>query len=77
MPSNGTSIVSNESGAENWRKASFCGTAECVEVALRGGMVVLRDSKDPSGNVLSYTVDEFRAFVIGIQAGEFDDLCVP
>ncbi len=40
-------------------------------------MVFLRDSKDPQGGVLRYSVDEFRSFVQGIQAGEFDDLCVP
>jgi hypothetical protein len=40
-------------------------------------MIVLRDSKDRSGGVLTYSVDEFRAFVRGVQAGEFDDLCAP
>jgi len=37
-------------------------------------MVLLRDSKNPRAGVLRYSVDEFRAFVRGCQAGEFDDL---
>jgi hypothetical protein len=50
-------------------------SGECLEVATIDGEVVLRDSKEPDGPVLRYTVDEFRAFVQGIRAGEFDDLC--
>jgi Domain of unknown function (DUF397) len=60
---------------DRWRRSSFCGAGECVEVARLDGSVLIRDSKDPSAGALSYTVDEFRALVQGIQAGEFDDLC--
>jgi hypothetical protein len=56
-----------------WRKASFCGSGECVEVAELNGMIVMRDSKDRR-DMLHYTTDEFRSFVLGIKAGEFDDL---
>ena len=63
--------------AEGWRRASFCSAGECIEVAKRDGMIVLRDSKDPRGGVLAYSVDEFRAFARGIRAGEFDDLFAP
>ncbi len=64
-------------GAAGWRKSSFCGTGECVEAARRDGKVVLRDSKVPDGPILEYTFEEFRAFALGIQAGEFDDLFHP
>jgi Domain of unknown function (DUF397) len=57
-----------------WRKASFCQSGECVEVAQRDAMIVLRDSKKPRGHVLSYTLEEWQAFVRGVKAGEFDDL---
>jgi hypothetical protein len=57
-----------------WRKASFCASGECVEVAQRNGMIVLRDSKEPLGSMLHYTTDEWQSFVRGIKAGEFDDL---
>ncbi len=56
-----------------WRKASFCQGGECVEVARRNGMIVLRDSGEPRGHV-RYTADEWRTFVRGIKDGEFDDL---
>jgi hypothetical protein len=57
-----------------WRKASFCASGECVEVAQQNGMIVVRDSKEPSGWKLNYTPEEWRTFVRGIKAGEFDDL---
>jgi Domain of unknown function (DUF397) len=56
-----------------WRKASFCQSGECVEVAELNGMIVLRDSKAPR-RVLRYTTEEWRSFVLGIKASEFDDL---
>jgi hypothetical protein len=57
-----------------WRKASFCQTGECVEVLGQDGMIVLRDSKQPDDGILRYTAEEWRSFVQGIKAGEFDDL---
>ncbi len=60
--------------AEGWRRASFCYSGECVEVAAQDGMILLRDSREPHGSVLRYTADEWRAFVRGVRAGEFDDL---
>jgi hypothetical protein len=57
-----------------WRRASLCAASECVEVAEHHGMIILRDSKAPGGAILRYTADEWRAFVGGIKAGEFDDL---
>jgi hypothetical protein len=51
-----------------------------VEVALRNGEVLLRESKyrrDPANSpdaepILSFTPDEWSAFVAGVKAGEFD-----
>jgi len=58
-----------------WRRSSFCYSGECVEVAAgRGGAVLVRDSKDPRGSVLTYSAGEWRAFVQAIKAGELDDL---
>jgi hypothetical protein len=57
-----------------WRKSSLCGSSSCIEVAqLRGG-VAIRDSKESEGPVLRYTSDEWKAFVAGVKAGEFDDI---
>ncbi|MEV6490013.1 DUF397 domain-containing protein [Actinoplanes sp. NPDC051633] len=61
--------------ALRWRKSAACGPSNCVEVASAGpGAIAVRDSKDPSGPVLTYTADEWRDFIAGAKNGEFDDL---
>jgi hypothetical protein len=60
---------------EGWRRSSFCSNSTCVQVAGRGDVVAIRDSKVTDSPVLQYTIDEWRAFVEGVKAGEFDDLC--
>jgi Domain of unknown function (DUF397) len=57
-----------------WRRSSACTGADatCVEVAVRDGQVVVRDSKDADGPTLCFTAVEWSAFVRGIRAGEFD-----
>ena len=54
-----------------WRKSSRSGANGCVEVALVGDGIAVRDSKDPNGPTLLFTAHEWRAFLTGIQAGEF------
>ena len=57
-----------------WIKSSLsyaCGN--CVEVArLPGGEIGVRNSRHPSGPVLRFTSDEWRAFLGGVRNGEFD-----
>jgi hypothetical protein len=58
-----------------WRKSSYSGTngGNCVEVAGNlPGIVAVRDSKNPDGPTLAFTTDEWRAFLAGASAGEFD-----
>ena len=64
-----------------WRKSSFSGGngGACVEVAILpgaavkgdgeagGGVVALRDSKNPTGPVLVFTVDEWRTFTAAVR----------
>jgi hypothetical protein len=61
-----------------WRKSSFSNGegGACVEVAdLADGGRAVRDSKDRgAGPILSFTAEEWRAFVAGVKDGEFDDL---
>lgn len=62
------------SGAQ-WRKSSRSGSngAQCVEVADNlPGVVAVRDSKNPNGPALVFTPDEWRAFIDGVKADEFD-----
>lgn len=56
-----------------WRKSSFSnGVAECVEVAATADAVLVRDSKDRSGPVLTFTAAEWAAFTQSVRSGEFD-----
>jgi hypothetical protein len=64
-----------------WRKSSCSGGngGACVEVAVVPGskegsdyVITMRDSKDPDGPVLTFTPDEWKAFTLGVQDGEFD-----
>jgi hypothetical protein len=54
-------------------RSSFCNGNNCVEVSASGtGSVLLRDSKNTTREPYTFTMDEWRAFVIGVKAGEFD-----
>lgn len=56
-----------------WRKSSASGSGNCVEVAFDQGKILVRDSKaGGAGAVLSFTADEWSAFLIGVHAGEFE-----
>jgi len=66
--------ATNFSGA-TWRKsAKTQANGQCVEVARMGEIIGVRDSKDPSGPILAFTLREFEAFLDGAHNGEFDDL---
>jgi hypothetical protein len=57
--------------APKWKKSSRCGSATCVEVAKFDDQYLIRDSKNPKATPLSFTTDEWNAFVAGVRAGEF------
>jgi len=57
-----------------WRVARNCDGGSCIRVASSAGMIVIGDTKNPRGPVLSYTRAEWDAFVTGIRQGDFDDL---
>jgi predicted secreted Zn-dependent protease len=58
----------------SWRVARQCNGGACVRVAVDGETVLIGDSKDPDGAVLSYSRAEWSAFAEGIRQGDFDDL---
>ena len=60
-------------GRSGWRRASMCSGGECVEVATEDDGVQLRNSADPASR-LRISRGEWHAFVVGVKAGEFDDL---
>jgi hypothetical protein len=46
----------------------------CIEQRAIDGMIEVRDSKERSGPVLSFTRAEFAAWLDGARKGEFDHL---
>jgi Domain of unknown function (DUF397) len=55
-----------------FRRSTFSNNGTCVEVAkLPDGGAAVRDSKDPASLVLTFTAQEWVAFVRGVKAGEF------
>jgi hypothetical protein len=60
--------------ATTWRRSSYCSGAAstCVEVAIGAQMVTVRDSKVSASPILRFTLEEWRAFVRGVRAGEFE-----
>jgi Domain of unknown function (DUF397) len=60
-----------------WRKSRRSNNGgNCVEVATNllphSGQILVRDSKDPQGAVLTFTEAEWKAFLGGVQDGEFE-----
>jgi hypothetical protein len=66
-------VLTEHSGlTPTWRKSARCGTAACVEVLTESTYVGLRNSTDPNGPALSFTPAEWREFIAGVKAGDFD-----
>lgn len=57
-----------------WRKSSrsTANGGDCVEVARVTGSVATRDSKNPEGGHLTFTVEAFGAFLAEVKAGTLD-----
>jgi len=75
MNKNSTEITGKELGLDNaqWQKSTHCGeSGHCVEVAFVDGKTVVRDSKNSQGPVLVFDKTEWRAFIGGVQDGEFN-----
>ena len=55
-----------------YKVSSFCSFGNCVEVGRSPeGAVMVRDTKD-RGQELTFSDEEWVAFVAGVKAGEFD-----
>ncbi|ELP65098.1 DUF397 domain-containing protein [Streptomyces turgidiscabies] len=59
-----------------WFTSSYSSNGgQCIEVAANlvasHRIAPVRDSKNPTGPVLSFPADTFSSFVAGIKAGEF------
>ncbi len=60
--------------SQEWKKSSKSGSngGACVEVRSHDETIQVRDTKDRSGPVLTFTREEWEAFVGGAKDGEFD-----
>ncbi len=58
---------------KKFKKSSFCWPLPgCVEARVENKMVLVKDSKNPNGAVLSFNSKEWDAFILAVKAGEFD-----
>ncbi|GII04133.1 DUF397 domain-containing protein [Planobispora takensis] len=53
-----------------WRISSKCNGGQCIEVAkLPGGLVGMRDNKEPNGPVLQFTREQWQDFINDVKQG--------
>jgi hypothetical protein len=53
-----------------WRKSRRSGqNGDCVEIATVAGTIAVRDSKQPSGPTLTFSLNDWRAFADQIKHG--------
>ncbi len=65
-------MSSGERLVAGWRKSSRTTDNTCVEVALRGEQVHVRNSRQPGGVVLAFRPRDWRVFLAGMRRGQFD-----
>ncbi len=54
-----------------WMRSRSCSGGNCIEVAKVGDEYWIRDSKEPDVEPLRFSSEEWRAFTLGVNAGEF------
>ncbi len=65
-------VPDRNGGLTSWVKSRRCEASSCVEVAIEEDKILVRNSTEPHGHVLSFTADEWVAFVGGVRDGDFD-----
>ncbi|MBF6300938.1 DUF397 domain-containing protein [Nocardia amamiensis] len=57
-----------------WFKSTHSGASQdCVEVTfLDGGLIGVRDSKNPTGPALTFAPNAWDVFTVGVADGEFN-----
>jgi predicted secreted Zn-dependent protease len=58
----------------NWQVARECNGGACIQVAAQGEQIVIGDSKNPKGPILTYSRTEWDAFANGLRQGDFDGI---
>ncbi len=65
-------MTNSERSDITWQKSTASGGGNCVQVAFIDESVLVRDAKNPSGPMLSFSSSEWAAFVTGVCHNEFD-----
>jgi hypothetical protein len=50
-----------------WRKSSRCEGGACIEIAIQGHAILLRNSVDPDGPVLAFTPAAWRDLIASVK----------
>ena len=56
----------------NWTKSTKCTSETCLEIAISGDNVYLRNSNDLTGECLVCNAGDWRSFLAGARNNEFD-----
>lgn len=64
-------VAMRNSATGGWHKSSMSG-GECVEVRVADKQVHVRDTKNRAGAMLTFSHNEWEAFLSGVRRGEFD-----
>jgi hypothetical protein len=68
------SISAGDLNGVRWRKSSRSnGGAQCVELAHDAEVAAVRDSKNPTGPVLTFGQAELTRFLHAVKAGQLDN----
>lgn len=65
--------MSRDWSSASWQKSIHSDSGACVEIAQADGFVGVRDTKaNGHGPILEFNEAEWRAFIAGVQDGQFD-----
>jgi hypothetical protein len=68
-------VTDSEQSEITWHKSTASGgQGNCVQVAVVGGSILVRNSQDLLGPVLSFTRQEWAAFLEDVTNGKFATL---
>ena len=68
----GGHVADSEKPCIVWRRSTKSGTGNCVEVAVVGGLVLIRDSANPDGGVLRLSPVAWSALLRDARTRDFD-----
>lgn len=64
--------MATQDNAPEWRTSARSSGGACVEVQTHPDMVLIRDSKDRDGGVLSFDRGTFGDFLGAVKGGQLD-----